>query len=437
MATTDEQLAAAAAHPGRFARLGRLARLGRRGDPPRGTLPRDVRAARDAVGLVFIVNGFAFASWAARLPAIRDDLHLTPGSLGLTLLAVSIGSVTMLPLSGGIVRRLGPAHAVVVSAGMSMAGLFVVGVAPVIPVLAIGLALLGSGVGVWDVAMNVEGAEVERRMGRDVMPRFHAGFSLGTVGGAGVSAVAAATDVPVRLHLPAVAVVVLAGAVLAVRRFLPDAHAAATPAAAAAEAGTAPGRTGLIAAWLERRTLLIGVLVFSMALAEGSANDWLALAVVDGYGAVHAVGALAFGVFVTGMTATRLAGPWLLARFDPVHVVRGSAVLVMAGSLLVVAGAESADGSGTAVALVPALVGGLIWGGGAALGFPMGMTAAATDPRHSAARVGVVSTIGYTAFIAGPPLLGTIGQHVGVARSLLAVSIAVMLALVTAGAVRR
>jgi fucose permease len=396
-------------------------------------------AARRAVALVFVVNGLAFATWAARLPAIRDDLDLTPGSLGLTLLAVSGGSLTMLPLAGAIVRRLGPRHAVVCAAAVGLAGLFVMGVAGAVWVLAVGMWLLGSGVGVWDVAMNVEAAEVERRLGRDIMPRFHAGFSLGTVAGAGIGAVAAATGVPVRLHLPVVAVVVMAGAALAVRRFLPDAHAA-LPAPAAPESGAPvepPRRGAIVAAWLEPRTLLIGLMVFSMAMAEGSANDWLALAVVDGYGAAHAVGAVAFGVFVTGMTATRLAGPWVLARFDPSTVVRGSAALVLLGSGLVVLGALRADGDGGAVALVPALAGGLVWGTGAALGFPLGMTAAADDPEHSATRVGVVSTIGYTAFLAGPPLLGTIGQHVGVARSLLAVSIAVLLALVTAGAVRR
>ena len=195
----------------------------------------------------------------------------------------------MLPLAGGIVRRLGPATAVLTAAAVGLAGLFVMGVAPEVWLLAAGMWLLGSGVGVWDVAMNVEAAEVERRLGRDIMPRFHAGFSLGTVGGAGVGALAAAGDVPVRVHLPAVAVVVMIGVVVAVRRFLPDRHAA-RPAADAAEPGAPRGRRPLLAAWLEPRTLLIGVMVFSMALAEGSANDWLALAVVDGYGAVHAVG---------------------------------------------------------------------------------------------------------------------------------------------------
>jgi len=233
-------------------------------------LTRDaVDAARRAVGLVFIVNGFAFASWAARLPAIRDDLDLTPASLGLVLLAISGGSVTMLTLAGGIVRRLGPAAAVLTAASVALTGLFVLGVAPEVWLLAIGMWLLGSGVGVWDVAMNVEAAEVERRLGRDIMPRFHAGFSLGTVGGAGVGALAAAGDVPVRVHLPVVAVTVMIGAVLSVRRFLPDRHAAATPAdqaggEAGGEAGGRPRRGSLLAAWLEPRTLLIGVMVFSM-----------------------------------------------------------------------------------------------------------------------------------------------------------------------------
>jgi hypothetical protein len=174
-----------------------------------------------------------------------------------------------------------------------------------------------------------------------------------------------------------------------------------------------------------------------MALAEGSANDWLALAVVDGYGAVHAVGALVFGVFVTGMTAMRMAGPYLLGRFDHVLVLRSSAGLVLLGTGLVITGAVWADGHGSPAQFVLAPLGALGWGVGAALGFPMGMTAAAADPARSASRVGVVSTIGYTAFLAGPPLLGTLGQHFGIAQSLVAVSGAVLLSLVTAGAVRQ
>jgi fucose permease len=176
-----------------------------------------------------------------------------------------------------------------------------------------------------------------------------------------------------------------------------------------------------------------------MALAEGAANDWLTLAIVDGYGAGHELGAGVFAVFVTGMTVTRMAGPALLRRLENTRALRISALLVLLGSGLVIAGSVVAGGHAdraSAWLYVFAVVGSLLWGIGAALGFPMGMSAAAADPVNSAARVGVVSTIGYTAFIAGPPLLGTIGQQVGVALSLARVTLAVLLTMVTAGAVR-
>jgi MFS family permease len=380
--------------------------------------------------VVFGVNGFAMASWASRLPAIRDDLHLSTGHLGLILLAMSGGSIAMLPWAGSLVRAFGPARTVLVASGLALTGVTLIGLAGRLWVLGVGLALTGAGVGAWDVAMNVEGAEAERRVGRAIMPRFHAAFSLGTVFGAGTGALAAALGMPVRVQLPVVAALVLVLVALEVRHFLPATELDPAPTVKFAIGAQ-------VSAWLEPKTLLIGVLVFSMALAEGSANDWLALAVVDGYGAVHAVGALVFGVFVTGMTAMRMAGPYLLGRFDHVLVLRSSAGLVLLGTGLVITGAVWADGHGSPAQFVLAPLGALGWGVGAALGFPMGMTAAAADPARSASRVGVVSTIGYTAFLAGPPLLGTLGQHFGIAQSLVAVSGAVLLSLVTAGAVRQ
>ena len=407
--------------------------MSRAPQPVRSPISRErAEQARRAVAVVFIANGFSFATWAARLPAIRDALELSPGRLGLVLLSLSGASVAMLTVAGPVVRRLGPARTVVVTAVVALTGLAIVGLAPTVWVLAVGLALVGGGVGIWDVAMNVEGADTERHLGRPIMPRYHAGFSLGTVAGAGCGALAAAFDVPVALHLPVVSVVALLAAGLATRSFLPvEPASAAEPGAPAAE------RPSLLHTWLERRTLLIGVLVFAMAMAEGSANDWLALALVDGYGAEHALAAVGFGVFVTAMTAVRMAGPALLERFDHVAVLRVSALLVLLGTGFVIGGSLLASGDAGPADYAAAAAGAVAWGAGAALGFPMGMSAAATDPQRSAARVGVVSTIGYTAFIAGPPLLGALGQHVGVAKSLVGVSAAVLLALVTAGAVRQ
>jgi fucose permease len=177
-------------------------------------------------------------------------------------------------------------------------------------------------------------------------------------------------------------------------------------------------------------------MVLGMAMAEGSANDWLAIGLVDGYKVDYAVGALGFGVFVTAMTAARMIGPQLLERYGRVPVLRVCAVLAMAGILCFVAGARLLDGAGTGVALVVAAIGAFAWGCGSALGFPVGMSAAADDPSRSAARVSVVASLGYVAFLAGPPFLGLLGDRFGVVNSLLGVGVAVTISLLCAGAAR-
>src|SRR5689334_9804681 len=145
-----------------------------------------LRRATLAVYAVFIASGFAFASWASRIPQVRDALELSPRGLGLVLLAVAVGSVVSMPLAGLVVGRLGTARTIAVTACIVAVGLAVaaigvrVGVLPVVG----GLLLLGLGNGTWDIAMNVEGALVEHDLGRAIMPRFHAGFSFGTVAGA-------------------------------------------------------------------------------------------------------------------------------------------------------------------------------------------------------------------------------------------------------------
>ena len=145
---------------------------------------------------------------------------------------------------------------------------------------------------------------------------------------------------------------------------------------------------------------------------------------VDGFDVQDAVGAVAFAVFVTAMTAMRWFGTTLLDRYGRVAVLRLCAGLSLVGLLIF----------GLAGPLWLAVVGIVAWGAGAALGFPVGMSAAADDPLRAAARVSVVSTIGYSAFLAGPPLLGLLAQHVGYRHALLVIIVPIVLGLLVVNA---
>ena len=380
--------------------------------------PTSVLRARTAVAMSFSVSGVAFASFMSRTPGVRDALGLSSAQLGLLVLCLSGGSIVGLPLSGWIVHRLGSARAVLTASLTVAAGLVPLAAGVHVGVVgpaAVGFVLIG--IGIWDVAMNVEGADVERRLGRPLMPRLHAAFSLGTVAGAGVGAASAAAGVPLAVQVLAVAALVPTSMGIAVRFFL---------GALGKAAQESSGSSGALVAWCEPRTLLIGLLVLGFAFTEGSANDWIAVAMVDGYGTSESVGAMGFGLFVSAMTAGRLIGGSAVQRFGRVAALRTSVITATIGLLLVLLGGSTAW----------ALAGASLWGLGASLGFPVGMGAAADDPLKAAVRLSVVCSIGYSAFLAGPPLIGLVAESAGILRALLVVLGALALGLLTSGAAR-
>lgn len=359
---------------------------------------------RTSVALVFALNGALFATLVSRFPDVRSSLSLSNSELGLLLFGISLGSMTALPISGRLVERYGAATMVRAGAFLVSAGLVVGAVAATVvestALTALALYVYGLGVSAWDVAMNVEGAEVERQLGRTIMPRFHAAWSFGSIAGSGIGIPMAAWSVPMLAHVAVVVAVCLMFTLARTTSFLP----VAPPAP---HTGRKPR-----SAWTEPRTLAIGVMVLAFAMVEGSANDWLTLAVIDGYDTEHWVGVAGFSAFVIAMTAGRLVGPLVLDRLGRAAVLWTCSALGFVGVLLTIFGGS----------LPVALVGIVIWGLGSSLGFPVGMSAAADDPARAAARVSVVATIGYAAFLAGPPLLGFLGEQVGTLRALLVVA---------------
>jgi len=382
---------------------------------------RELLAWRNAIFVIFALSGLSIATWVARLPAIRDNLDLTTGTVGLLILGMSIGSILGLIASQHILGRLGPRHGMQLTLGLIAVGLLLIGIGaslvPTAGIVLVGLIIFGFGNGALDVMMNVEGAAAEQELGKTVMPLMHACFSFGTVAGAGLGALASAAGLEVFWHALVMAVVIAIVAVVAVR-FVPAEQVVADELDDAPKAPWQDRLRESLSVWADGRLILIGVIMLGMAFAEGSANDWLALAVVDGHEQSNTTGALVYGVFVTAMTVGRIVGGPLIDRFGRVPVLQVSAGAAIAGLVLFI--------------LTPVtglmVLGTVLWGLGASLGFPVGMSAAADDSKRAAARVSAVAMIGYCAFLVGPPLIGILGDAIGLLNALFVVLVLIVFA---------
>lgn len=367
---------------------------------------------RNALMAAYLASGLLISALVSRLPAVRDALGLDHASVGLLLLCMSAGSFLSVSVSGQLVLRLGAANVMRIAATLSGGSLVFVGMSTGVLentwAAGIFLFLQGLGSASWNVASNVQGAAMERALGKSIMPALHGFFSIGTVVGAGIGAGAAAMNLPLQYHYGLIGVIII-GTVLYSSRFFGE-DFSRTPRTS--------GGPSLSRAWKEPQTVLLGVLVLGMALAEGAAGDWVALALADGYATSEATGAIGYGVFVTAMTTTRLLSGDLILRLGRVIMIRASAVLAFVGVLLFAFGQS----------LPLAFLALAIWGMGVALTFPLAMSAASDDPIHSATRVAVVSTIGYGAFLGGPPLLGLLAGAIGLLPALGSISLLVVLA---------
>ncbi|MEC0304832.1 MFS transporter, partial [Terribacillus saccharophilus] len=168
--------------------------------------------------------------------------------------------------------------------------------------------------------------------------------------------------------------------------------------------------------WKEKRTILIGLIVLGMAFAEGTANEWLPLAIVDGFSVEAQSGTLVYVVFLSAMLIARLSAGYFLDRFGRVAVLRYAVIFAAIGVGVLIFAPNLPIG----------VIGVFLWGIGASIGFPLGLSAAGDNPINSAQRVGAVSIIGYLAFLVGPPLLGMLGDAIGLLNAMSSVLIVVV-----------
>lgn len=373
-------------------------------------VPAEVLHARRALIALYFVTGIAVATWLSRLPSIKAMLHLSAAELGSVLVVGSVGSLAMVLAAGALTNRWGSRNGLVIGAVMFSCANVLVGLGPTIGstlVLAVGILISSSSYAVANVPLNLESVIIERGMGRSVVPQFHAAFSIGSVTGSLLGAAASWAGVPVFAHFLVMSAGTLVFRLVVAPRAVLPVPAELTAAAAGAH-GKRGGMRAALGAWRERRTLVIGVIVMTAILSEGSANNWLTVAVVEGFDQTEAVAAVVFGVFTGSMTFARLVGTWVIDRFGRVAVLVGSSVASLVGLLLFSLGPS----------LTTAVVGAVGWGLGAGLVFPIGVAAVSGDRMRMAGRVSVLSTFGSTASIVAPPLLGAAAEGMGVRHAL-------------------
>ncbi|MCC4908657.1 MFS transporter [Microbacterium sp. cx-59] len=366
---------------------------------------------RTAIFAIFLASGLSVATWASRVPAIKQTLDIDNVQVGIMLLIGGIASIVGLSLSSLITARFGARGGMLGAILVFATGIALIGVgtdvAGSVPLVTAGLVLWGFGNGSVDVMMNVEGAAIEAQSSRTLLPLFHAFFSAGTVVGAGLGVVFIGAGWNVVTHLGVIAVVLALVAVVSFAN-VPKRNETGDSAQSPAHSSWRERIDVALSAWREPRTYALGVVMLGMSFAEGGANDWLALGVVEGHEAQQELGALGLAVFSVSMTVVRVFGGPLVDRFGRVLVLRVLSLAAVAGLLLFI----------LAPNLPLVFVGAALWGIGASLGFPLGMSAAGDDPARAAARVSAAATIGYVAFLAGPPLLGLVSEHIGLLNTL-------------------
>ena len=381
---------------------------------------------RNAVIVAFALGGIISATVGPRMPSLRADLGVGNAVIGAMLAGVTVGAFVGLAASSAILSWFGARKGIrgalwLIACSIALIGIGA-GTAHSALITAVGFLMLGMSIGALDVMINVEGAAVEREAGRTLMPLMHAAWSAGAVIGAGIGAGCASVSISVPWQFAGEAVLIAACApILTV--MVPE----TLPLPASEQRSRAERLRTWARGWTSWRLLLIGVVMLGVELGEGSANNWLTLAVRDDHHQGDAAAALFFVVFAAAETITRVFGGRLVDQVGRRTSVRLTTALGVIGMLLFIMASPAW--------LV--LAGTFLWAVGVSMGFPVGMSAAAESGPDPAAQVSVVASIGYIANLAAPPAVGLLSQSLGLLDALWLIVAFLIVSFVASGVLKK
>ena len=365
--------------------------------------------ARWAVTTIFFMLGLVYGAWVPHIPLAKDRLAIGPAVLGLALLALAAGAVFAMPIAGALINRFGSARMTTITGIMLCLSFLGPVTAPTFTAFVITGFIMGMSIGSLDVAMNAHGIAVEKALRLPTMSLFHGGFSVGGMIGAflGAALMRLFGALPQALIVSAIC---LALHLVSVRYLLP--------------ASVDRGLSSSHFAWPTSTTIGLGLLCFLALMVEGSILDWAAIMMREKFLVDASFAALAFGFYQGGMSVSRLIGDRLRLKFGAVRLVAVSALMTALGT------AAALVSPSPWLSILAFIFAGLGIGNVAPILFAGG---GRLEPDAPGRGIAAVTTLGYSGFLAGPPLIGFAAQ---VTTLPLALGLTVLASLIIAGFAR-
>ncbi len=367
---------------------------------------------RGAVLIIFAVHGMIMAGWISRIPYVKDKLEMSEGTLGVVLLAASLGIILSMPFVGGFINRYSSRRVTWWGSMAYATFLPFLMLMPSVLTLAIMLFIYASGAAFMDISMNAQAVEVEKQANKPLMSSFHGAFSIGNFIGAILSSLIIYLDIHPVWHLAIFTGIAWGLVNIVTPVFIPD-----------TQHQTEADQSSPIFSFPPKAILPLGMIAFCAAIGEGAMNDWSTVYLRDVLATSESFAAFGFAAFSLMMTVGRFAGDYLIQRFGRVAMIRGGAVVTSAGLVLVV--------------LIPSayvsLIGFALAGSGLALMIPIVFSVAGTMPDIPAGTgIASAASLGYLGFLAGPPIIGFLAELSTLRLSFLFVAIlmAVLIAIV-------
>jgi len=352
-----------------------------------------------SVIVMFALIGPPSMALLVRLPEIKELLGVSTSELGLLLFSGAVGSILALSLAARIISRFGTRPQML--GGFYLVALGLIGQAfaattDSVALFAVCIFVTGFGFGIVDVPLNVDGASIEGKRGRSVLPRLHAAFSVGALSGAAIGTLCIALSVDILTQMIILCSTQMLLPII-VRRFVPQ-HTGQEEHHKNAEVEK-PEKINL---FKDKRIMFLGIGILCITLAEGAAVDWLALTIVKDFGESATNAGIAFAIFNLTMTITRFFGGNISDRFGRRTTLQAMAIIGAIGVLMMIFGAS----------VIFAWIGAALWGIGSALGFPLFISEAG-EGENATRRVALITVFGYMAFLVGPPTLGLVAEFTG------------------------